>query len=86
MDWWVGPLVTLLVAVITGSGVWAGVLLTRRWQMIQRQDAERAAAEKQQRETQQQKLRAVSYASRLRAHIERGDPPPPEDWPEGIYD
>jgi hypothetical protein len=86
MEWWVGPLVTLLVALITGSGVWAGVLLTRRWQMIQRQDAERTAAAKRLATTEQQKLRLISYASRLRASIERGDDPPPEDWPEGIYD
>lgn len=86
MDWWVTPLVAVLVATIGGSGVWAGVLLTRRYQMLTRQDAERAAAHKTLNETQQQKLRAVSYATRLRAHIERGDPPPPEDWPEGIYD
>ena len=86
MEWWVTPLVALLVAMIGGSGVWAGVLLTRRYQMITRQDAERAAAQKRLAATEQQKLRAVSYASRLRSHIERGDPPPPEDWPEGIYE
>lgn len=86
MDWWVTPLVMVLVALIGGSGVWAGVLLTRRYQMITRQDVERRETQKTINETQQQKLRAVSYATRLRAHIERGDPPPPEDWPEGIYD
>lgn len=86
MDWWVTPLVTVLVALIAGSGVWAGVLLTRRYQMLTRQDEERREAQKTIAQTQQQKLRAVSYATRLRAHIERGDPPPPEDWPEGIYD
>ncbi|MFJ4173420.1 hypothetical protein [Microbacterium sp. NPDC089696] len=86
MEWWVGPLVTVIAALIGVSGVWAGVLLTRRWQMIQRQDAERTAAEKRLAATEQQKLRLISYASRLRSHIERGDDPPPEDWPEGIYD
>jgi hypothetical protein len=86
MDWWVTPLVAVLVALIGGSGAWAGVLLTRRYQLLQRQDAERTAAHKALNETQQQKLRVVNYATRLRAHIERGDPPPPEDWPEGIYD
>lgn len=86
MDWWVTPLVMVLVALIGGSGVWAGVLLTRRYQMISRQDTERREAQKTINETQQQKLRVVSYATRLRAHIERGDPPPPEDWPEGIYE
>lgn len=86
MDGWVGPLVTVLVALIAGSGVWAGVLFTRRAQTIARQDTERREAQERVSEAQQQKLRAVSYAARLRAHIDRGDPPPPEDWPEGIYD
>jgi len=86
MEQWVTPLVTLLVAVVAGSGVWLGIFFTRRYQQIQREDAERVALEKRANASQQQKLRAVSYAARLRAHIDRGDPPPPEDWPEGIYD
>lgn len=78
----IAMLVPVLVALIAASGVYAGVLVTRR----QRQAEERKAAEDRTARAEQQKLRAVSYASRLRAHIERGDPPPPEDWPEGIYE
>ena len=86
MEGWVTPLATILVALIASSGVWGGVQLNRRLQQAAREDAARKAVQDREDRAQQQKLRAISYAARLRAHIEEGKPPPPEDWPEGIYD
>lgn len=82
MDWWVTPLVTLLVAVVGVSGVWLTVWATRRAQQQSRAEA----AEKRADINAQRVLKLINYAARLRDAIYRGDPPPPEAWPEDIYD
>ncbi|KJL49150.1 hypothetical protein RS84_00262 [Microbacterium hydrocarbonoxydans] len=82
MDWWVTPLVTLLVAVVGLSGVALTVWATRRAQQQSRLEA----AEKRADVNAQRVLKLINYSARLRDAIYRGDKPPPEEWPEDIYD
>lgn len=82
MDWWVGPLVTLLVAVVGVSGVWLTVWTTRRAQQLSRLEA----AEKRADQRAAQARRMENYAAELRDHIYQGKPPPPPPWPDDLYE
>lgn len=82
MDWWVGPLVTLLVAVLGASGVWLTVWTTRRAQQQSRLEI----AEKRGDQKAAQARRMENYAAELRDHIYQGKPPPPPPWPDDLYE
>lgn len=85
-EWWVAPLATVIVAIVGASGVWLTVVVTKRGTERARVDARLNALEARNDIVNRRNFMLINYASRLRAHIERGDPPPPEEWPEDLYD
>lgn len=85
-EWWVGPLVTIIVAIVGVSGVWLTVIINRRNTERARTDARLTALEARNDVVNRRNFMLINYAQRLRDHIYRGDPPPPEEWPEDLYD
>lgn len=87
---WILP---VILGAIATSGVWLSVLVTKR-SNDRKQLADEVSgyrAEVRALTTRQDTLNArnftlINYASILRAHIDRGDPPPSPPWPEGLYD
>ena len=53
---------------------------------LARQDARISALELEQRKSKRRELIRDNYINRLREHINAGNPPPPPEWPEGLYD
>lgn len=81
-EWWVGPLVTLLVAALGASGVWLTVVVNRRSARESQLEVERRRNDYLSRRV----IVLLNYAQRLRDHIYRREGPPPEEWPEEAYD
>ena len=42
--------------------------------------------ESEQRKSKKREMIRDNYINKLRRHIEDGNPPPPPEWPDGLYD
>ena len=84
--WWVTPLVTIMVAVIGVGGTWLTVNITRKYQERASLLVENKDLRHENDRLRARVIRLMNYAGRLRDAHYRGDPPPPEQWPEGLYD
>ena len=85
-EWWVGPLVTIIVAIVAASGAWLTIFFTRRQAERARTDARLTALEARNDLVNRRNFMLINYAQRLRDHIYQQKPPPPEEWPEDLYD
>lgn len=90
---WLTPAVTILVALIGASSVWITIWFNRRTAERQKtQDlnrdlrSENADLRKENDGLRKRHFRLINYAQRLRDANYRGEPPPPEPWPEDLYD
>ena len=45
-----------------------------------------AALKTEQNKARRREMIRDNYINRLRDHINAGNPPPPPEWPEGLYD
>jgi TolA-binding protein len=95
MDWaLIGPLIVGIVAVI-------GTLGTTKIQnrgkpenaLIDQLQEEMGSMRKdisdlktEQQKSKRREMIRDNYINRLREHINAGNPPPPPEWPEGLYD
>ncbi|WP_295012012.1 hypothetical protein [uncultured Microbacterium sp.] len=75
MEAWIAPTAMIIVALIGVSGVVAANRLNKWLKQREREDV-----------LQRRVFVLINYADRLRQHIYRGDPPPPEQWPLGMFD
>jgi hypothetical protein len=95
VDWQaIGPYV---VAVITGGVAWATAKIQHKGKpenaLIDQLQEEMGTMRKdiadlkseQQKSRKRERIRD-DYINKLRRHIEAGMPPPPPEWPEGLYD
>lgn len=85
-QWWVGPLVTLLVAIVAASGAWITIVISKRQKERELVEQRLTTLEKRNDTVNSRNFKLINYAQRLRDHIYAGDPPPPEEWPEDLYD
>jgi len=53
---------------------------------LARQNVRIEALEVEQRKSKRRERIRDDYINKLRRHIEAGSPPPPPEWPEGLYD
>lgn len=90
-------LVTVWVARLQNKGRPEHALIDQLQEQIESMSKEKAqdiAAMKrdiadlklEQRESKRREAIRDNYINKLRRHIEDGNPPPPPEWPEGLYD
>lgn len=77
-DW----LPIVIVALIAASGGWLTYLTSRRSSDSNRLDTLNTRVDK----LEKRGVKLINYAQKLRQHIEDGNPPPPPDWPNDIFD
>lgn len=77
---------TIIVAIVAASGAWLTVYFTRRQAERARTDARLTALEARNDLVNRRNFMLINYAQRLRDHIYQQKPPPPEEWPEDLYD
>jgi len=95
IDWpAVGPYV---VAVITGCVAWMttkiqhkgkpeNALIDQLQEELSRLGTRIDTLESEQNKAKKRERIRDDYINKLRRHIEAGFPPPPPEWPEGLYD
>jgi hypothetical protein len=96
MDWaQIGP--GALVAVIGFGGAWMtskiqnkgrpeNALIDQLQEELTRQGGRIDGLETEQRKAKRREMIRDNYINKLREHINAGNPPPPPEWPEGLYD
>jgi hypothetical protein len=96
MDWaQIGPAV--VVAVIGFGGAWVtskiqnkgrpeNALIDQLQEELQRHAGRIDGLETEQRKSKRREMIRDNYINKLREHINLGNPPPPPEWPEGLYD
>lgn len=95
VDWQaVGP---YIVALITGGVAWVtakiqhkgkpeNALIDQLQEELLRQGTRIDGLEAEQNKARRRERIRDDYINKLRRHIEAGMPPPPPEWPEGLYD
>ena len=95
VDWQaIGP---YIVAVITGGVAWAtakiqhkgkpeNALIDQLQEELSRLGTRIDTLESEQNKAKKRERIRDDYINKLRRHIEAGMPPPPPEWPEGLYD
>ena len=95
IDWTlIGPLVVGLIAAVAG---WVTTRIQHRGKpenaLIDQLQEEMTTMRKdiadlklEQNQAKKRERIRDDYINKLRRHIEAGMPPPPHEWPEGLYD
>jgi hypothetical protein len=95
IDWpQAGP---YIVAVIGFGGAWLttkiqhkgkpeNALIDQLQEEIARHAARITGLETEQNKAKRREMIRDNYINKLREHINLGNPPPPPEWPEGLYD
>lgn len=61
-------------------------LRTEKAEDIAAMKADIATLKQEQEKSKRREQIRDNYINRLREHINAGNPPPPPEWPEGLYD
>lgn len=95
IDWpQAGP---YIVAVIGFGGAWLttkiqhkgkpeNALIDQLQEELARHAARITGLETEQNKAKRREMIRDNYINKLREHINLGNPPPPPEWPEGLYD
>ena len=95
IDWpTAGP---YIVAFITGGVAWVtakiqhkgkpeNALIDQLQEELARQGSRIDSLESEQNKAKKRERIRDDYINKLRRHIEAGMPPPPPEWPDGLYD
>lgn len=95
IDWpQAGP---YIVAVIGFGGAWLttkiqhkgkpeNALIDQLQEELTRHAARITGLETEQNKAKRREMIRDNYINKLREHINLGNPPPPPEWPEGLYD
>ena len=87
----------VIVAVIGFGGAWVtskiqnkgrpeNVLIDQLQEELTRHAARITGLESEQYKAKKREQIRDNYINRLREHINQGNPPPPPEWPDGLYD
>jgi len=82
----VGLCGTWLATKIQHKGRPENALIDQLQEELARQSARIDGLELEQRNAKKRERIRDDYINKLRRHIEAGNPPPPPEWPEGLYD
>jgi len=82
----VGLCGTWLATKIQHKGRPENALIDQLQEELARQSARIDGLELEQRNAKKHERIRDDYINKLRRHIEAGNPPPPPEWPEGLYD
>lgn len=88
---------SIAVAVVTVCGTWLATKVQHKGkpenalidQLQEEMAAMRgdiAALKTEQNKARRREMIRDNYINRLRDHINAGNPPPPPEWPEGLYE
>lgn len=95
IDWaLVGPLVVGLIAAVAGwvttriqhRGKPENALIDQLQEEMTTMRKDIAELKLEQNQAKKRERIRDDYINKLRRHIEAGMPPPPPEWPEGLYD
>ncbi|MHC6592437.1 hypothetical protein [Arthrobacter sp. C152] len=75
-----------LVAKIQHKGRPENALIDQLQEELTRHAARISGLETEQNKAKRRELIRDNYINKLRDHINQGNPPPPPEWPEGLYD
>jgi hypothetical protein len=96
VDWaQIGP--GAIVAVIGFGGAWVtskiqnkgrpeNALIDQLQEELSRHAGRIDGLETEQKKAKRREMIRDNYINKLREHINAGNPPPPPEWPEGLYD
>jgi hypothetical protein len=82
----IGAGVSILTAKIQHKGKPENALIDQLQEELTRHAGDIAALKVEQNKAKKRELIRDDYITKLREHINAGNPPPPPAWPEGLYD
>lgn len=82
----VGVCGTWLAARIQHKGRPENALIDQLQEEVARHASRIDGLEVEQRKSKKREMIRDNYINKLRRHIEDGNPPPPPEWPDGLYD